>query len=170
MWPVMMYNGTYKLHKGGVYLKNTVVESFTMDHTAVEAPFVRKCGVVKTPKGDVITKFDLRFMQPNKEVMPTGAIHAIEHLVAGFIREELDGVVDISPMGCRTGFYLIVVGELTEKMVAKALINSLEKILSSEEVPAANPVQCGNYRDLCLFGAKEYSKEVLQKLKQKYDA
>ncbi|KDR93746.1 S-ribosylhomocysteine lyase /quorum-sensing autoinducer 2 (AI-2) synthesis protein LuxS [Peptoclostridium litorale DSM 5388] len=150
-------------------MKNIVVESFTMDHTAVEAPFVRKCSVVKTPNGDVITKFDLRFMQPNKEVMPTGAIHAIEHLMAGFIREELEGVVDISPMGCRTGFYLIVVGELSEEMVAKALMSSLEKILRSEEVPAANPVQCGNYRDLCLFGAKEYSKEVLRKLKQKYN-
>ena len=150
-------------------MNDITVESFTMDHTAVEAPFVRKCGLVTTPKGDAITKFDLRFMQPNKEAMPTGAVHAIEHLMAVFIREELEYVVDISPMGCRTGFYLIVVGEPTEASVAKALMNSIEKIIESEEVPAANPVQCGNYRDICLFGAKEYSKEVLQKLMQKYN-
>ncbi|AHM56985.1 ABC-type metal ion transport system, periplasmic component LuxS [Peptoclostridium acidaminophilum DSM 3953] len=149
-------------------MKNVVVESFTMDHTVVKAPFVRKCGVITTPKGDTITKFDLRFVQPNVESMPTAAIHALEHLMAGFIREELDNVVDLSPMGCRTGFYLIMVGELSEEEVAKALISSLEKVIASEEVPAANPVQCGNYKDMSLFGAKEYAKEVLPKLVEKY--
>ncbi|SHJ69342.1 S-ribosylhomocysteine lyase [Tepidibacter formicigenes] len=150
-------------------MKNIIVESFTMDHTIVKAPFVRKCGVVQTPKGDIITKFDLRFTQPNKEVMPTGAVHAIEHLLAGFIREEIDNVVDISPMGCRTGFYLILVGEREETEIAKALINALEKVLISSEVPAANNVQCGNYRDISLFGAKEFANEVLEKLKEKYN-
>lgn len=149
-------------------MKNVVVESFTMDHTVVKAPFVRKCGVITTPKGDIITKFDLRFVQPNVESMPTAAIHALEHLMAGFIREELDNVVDLSPMGCRTGFYLIMVGELSEEEVAKALISSLEKVIAAEEVPAANPVQCGNYKDMSLFGAKEYAKEVLPKLVEKY--
>lgn len=149
-------------------MKNVVVESFTMDHTVVKAPFVRKCGVITTPKGDIITKFDLRFVQPNVESMPTAAIHALEHLMAGFIREELDNVVDLSPMGCRTGFYLIMVGELSEEEVAKALISSLEKVIVAEEVPAANPVQCGNYKDMSLFGAKEYAKEVLPKLVEKY--
>ena len=145
-----------------------VVESFTMDHTKVEAPFVRKCGTINTPKGDIITKFDLRFTQPNVSAIPTASIHALEHLLAGYIREELDDVVDISPMGCRTGFYLILVGEFTEKKVAKALINALNKIIGSSEVPAANAVQCGNYRDLSLFGAKEYAKEVLEKLENRY--
>jgi len=149
-------------------MKNVVVESFTMDHTVVKAPFVRKCGVITTPKGDTITKFDLRFVQPNVESMPTAAIHALEHLMAGFIREELDNVVDLSPMGCRTGFYLIMVGELSEDEVARALISSLEKVIAAEEVPAANPVQCGNYKDMSLFGAKEYAKEVLPKLVEKY--
>ncbi|NLM03504.1 MAG: S-ribosylhomocysteine lyase [Clostridiales bacterium] len=145
-----------------------VVESFTMDHTKVKAPFVRKCGHINTPKGDVITKFDLRFTQPNEQAIPTASIHAIEHLMAGYMREELEDVIDISPMGCRTGFYLIRLGDTTEETVAKALINTLKKILNSTEVPAANPVQCGNYRDLSLFGAKEYAKDVLAKLEKKY--
>ncbi|MFZ5969437.1 MAG: S-ribosylhomocysteine lyase [Bacillota bacterium] len=149
-------------------MKKIVVESFTMDHTKVQAPFVRKCGRIETPKGDIISKFDLRFTQPNAEAMPTGAVHGIEHLLAGFIREEMDDVVDVSPMGCRTGFYLIVVGDRTEEEVAKALMGALEKVLEAEEIPAANPVQCGNYKDLSLFGAKEYTKEVLEKLKEKY--
>ncbi len=148
-------------------MEEIIVESFTMDHTKVSAPFVRKCGTITTPKGDIITKFDLRFTQPNVHVMPTGALHALEHLLAGFIREELDDVIDISPMGCRTGFYLILVGGVTEKEVAAALVNALEKVIGAEEIPAANPVQCGNYRDMSLFGAKEYAKEVLEKLKNR---
>ncbi|QUH26039.1 S-ribosylhomocysteine lyase [Serpentinicella alkaliphila] len=145
-----------------------VVESFTMDHTKVTAPFVRKCGHITTPKGDVITKFDLRFTQPNAESMPTGVIHAIEHLLAGYLREELEDVVDISPMGCRTGFYLIKLGESTEEEIAKALINSLQKVIDCSDVPAANPIQCGNYRDMSLFGAKEYAKDIVEKLIKVY--
>jgi len=146
-------------------MENIIVESFTMDHTKVTAPFVRKCGRIQTPKGDIISKFDLRFTQPNKEAIPTAALHAIEHLMAGFIREELDDVVDLSPMGCRTGFYLILVGDVDEESVLKALINSLEKVLKADEIPAVNEIQCGNYRDMSLFGAKEYAKGVLDKLK-----
>ena len=139
-----------------------------MDHTKVTAPFVRKCGHITTPKGDVITKFDLRFTQPNAESMPTGVIHAIEHLLAGYLREELEDVIDISPMGCRTGFYLIKLGESTEEEIAKALINSLHKVIDCSEVPAANPIQCGNYRDMSLFGAIEYAKEIVEKLIKVY--
>lgn len=146
-------------------MENIIVESFTMDHTKVTAPFVRKCGRIQTPKGDIISKFDLRFTQPNKEAIPTAALHAIEHLMAGFIREELNDVVDLSPMGCRTGFYLILVGDVDKESVLKALINSLEKVLKADEIPAVNEIQCGNYRDMSLFGAKEYSKGVLEKLK-----
>lgn len=157
----------YFVEKGGFSLK-IVVESFTMDHTKVTAPFVRKCGHITTPKGDVITKYDLRFTQPNVDSMPTSAVHAIEHLLAGYLREELSDVIDISPMGCRTGFYLIILGDSTEENIASALINALKKVLSADEIPAVNPVQCGNYRDMSLFGAKEYAKEVLEKLESKY--
>lgn len=145
-----------------------IVESFTMDHTKVKAPFVRKCGHITTPNGDIITKFDLRFTQPNQEAMPTAAVHAIEHLLAGYMREELSDIIDISPMGCRTGFYCIKLGEATEEEVACALMKSLKKVMESNEVPARNPIQCGNYRDLSLFGAKEYAKEVFEKLQQRY--
>ncbi|HZJ76535.1 MAG TPA: S-ribosylhomocysteine lyase [Oscillospiraceae bacterium] len=149
-------------------MENIIVESFTMDHTKVEAPFVRKCSAITTPKGDIITKFDLRFTQPNALIMPTDAIHALEHLLAGYIREELNDVIDISPMGCRTGFYLILVGKISEDKVAKALINTLNKVINADEIPAANAVQCGNYRDLSLSGAKKYAKRVLEKLENKY--
>lgn len=141
------------------------VESFSMDHTKVKAPFVRKCGVLTGPNGDVVSKFDLRFMQPNAADIPTGALHALEHLLAGYLRDEVENVIDLSPMGCRTGFYFIVWGEPSIADIQAALCKSLERVITSTEVPAANEIQCGNYRDLSLFGAKEYAKLVLSGFK-----
>lgn len=139
------------------------VESFQLDHRKVVAPYIRKAGVLNGEKGDKVTKFDLRFLQPNKEEMPTASLHALEHLLAGFLREHLDNVIDLSPMGCRTGFYLILWGDVEPETVKIALEASLKQALEAEEVPAANDLQCGNYRDLSLFGAKEYAKLVLDK-------
>ena len=139
----------------------TNVESFTLDHTKVKAPFVRKSGVEER-QGVRVSKFDLRLLQPNMEEMPTGAVHTLEHFVAGFMREKLDGVIDISPMGCRTGFYMIIWGDVEVKAVIEALTYSLEKVLEQEEVPAANELQCGNYRDHSLSSAKEYARHVLK--------
>lgn len=139
------------------------VESFSLDHTKVKAPYVRKCGTQKGVKGDIISKFDLRFMQPNLEILPNPAIHSLEHLLAGLMREKIDNIIDISPMGCRTGFYLTAWGEVEVDTVIEALEYSLRKVLEEEEVPAANELQCGNYRDHSLELAKEYVKKVLEK-------
>lgn len=144
------------------------VESFSLNHTTVQAPHVRLAETFRTPHDDLIEKYDLRFTQPNQDIMPTGAVHALEHLLAGFLREELDGIVDLSPMGCRTGFYLIRVGEGTTREIAQGLIKALEKVAQAESIPADNQIQCGNYRDMSLFGAQEYAKQVLQGLKEKY--
>jgi len=138
------------------------VESFELDHTKVKAPYVRKCGAEKGQKGDIISKFDLRFLQPNKEEMPTGAVHTLEHLLAIYMREKMDDIIDISPMGCRTGFYMVVWGEVKVDTVIEALNYTLNKVLETVDIPAANEVQCGNYRDHSLFSAKEYAKHVLK--------
>ncbi|GKX66864.1 S-ribosylhomocysteine lyase [Inconstantimicrobium mannanitabidum] len=139
------------------------VESFQLDHRKVKAPYVRKCCVLQGPKGDSVTKFDLRFCQPNKESIPTAAIHALEHLLANYLREDVEGIIDLSPMGCRTGFYISLFGDREPSELKAALEKALGKVLEAKEVPAANDLQCGNYRDLSLFGAKEYAKEVLDK-------
>ncbi len=139
------------------------VESFELDHTKVIAPYVRKCSTLVGEKGDIVTKYDLRFIQPNEGGLPTGAIHTLEHLMAGYVREKLEGVIDISPMGCRTGFYMITWRDIPEKQVADALTYSLKKIIETDEIPATNKVQCGNYKDHSLFAAKEYAKEILEK-------
>ena len=106
------------------------VESFELDHRKVEAPYVREAGEITTPSGDIIKKYDLRLMQPNQGVIPTAAIHTLEHLLAGFMREKIDNVIDISPMGCRTGFYLSKIGEIKKTKIKDAFIESIEEVLA----------------------------------------
>ena len=139
------------------------VESFELDHRIVKAPYIRKCCLLEGEKGDKVTKFDLRFLQPNKEAFGTAAMHGLEHLLAHELRSKLNGIIDLSPMGCRTGFYLSVWGDRNPEEIKEALESALEAVLEAKEIPAANEIQCGNYRDLSLFGAKEYAKEALER-------
>ena len=138
------------------------VESFELDHRKVKAPYIRRCCLLNGPKGDQVTKFDIRFLQPNKEAFGTAAMHGLEHLLAYKLRDTLEGIIDLSPMGCRTGFYLSIFGDRDASEIKVAVENALSEILKATEIPAANDIQCGNYRDLSLFGAKEYAKEALE--------
>lgn len=88
--------------------KKVIVESFELDHTAVKAPYVRLISEESGPKGDVISNFDIRLVQPNQDSIPTAGLHTIEHLLAGLIRQRIDGMIDCSPFGCRTGFHMIM--------------------------------------------------------------
>lgn len=138
-------------------------ESFSIDHTSMAAPQVRKAGLQAGPIGDQISKFDLRLVKPNTESIPTGALHTMEHLLALYLRQHLEDIIDISPMGCRTGFYLIVWGDVSPETVKSALIDSLRQILVTkwDDVPGTTAKECGNYRDHSLFSAKEYARMVL---------
>ena len=95
-----------------------LLDSFKVDHTRMPAPAVRLAKTMETPKGDKICVFDLRFCKPNIEILDERGIHTLEHLFAGFMREHLNGggveIIDISPMGCRTGFYMSVIGVPSE--------------------------------------------------------
>lgn len=144
------------------------VDSFNLDHTKVKAPFVRlaskKCG----EHGDVVSKYDIRFTQPNKEFLSTGTIHTLEHLVAEYLRDEISGVIDFSPMGCRTGFYLTVFGEPGEAFIAEHLGNVLKKVAVWEEaVPATTEIQCGHYEDHDLAGAKIAARRWVEGIEKK---
>ena len=144
------------------------VESFNLDHTKVTAPFVRLAARKLGEKGDIVTKFDIRFTQPNKEFMPTGAIHTIEHLVAEYIRDEIDGVIDFSPMGCRTGFYFTIWGDRDEAFVAEHMVNVLRKVaVWDKPVPAATEKECGNYMDHDLEGAKKLAARWVEGIEKK---
>lgn len=139
------------------------VESFKLDHTKVKAPYVRKCCLLNGEKGDMVSKFDIRFLQPNIETFGTAAMHGLEHLLATYLRETMDNIIDLSPMGCRTGFYLIVWGDVDPQVVKDGLEKALKMVLDAQEMPAATAIECGNYKDLSLFGAKEYAREALEK-------
>lgn len=141
-----------------------IPESFRLDHKKVQAPYVRLAGVKETPRGDKIEKYDLRFAQPNQEAIGTGAIHTLEHLLATYIRSHLDGVVDLSPMGCRTGFYLVTLGEPGSQTVLTAFEATLQDVVNhSEPVPGVSELECGNYRDHDPSGARQWAKQVLDK-------
>ncbi len=137
------------------------VESFQLDHNIVKAPYVRIAGLERDAKGSTVQKYDLRFLQPNKDALPTAAVHTLEHLLATYLRDEVEGIIDISPMGCRTGFYLILWNEHEPEKIAAALERTLQKVLETTDIPAVSALQCGNYRDHSLFAAQEYAKLVL---------
>jgi S-ribosylhomocysteine lyase len=132
------------------------------------APAVRKAKTMTTPKGDKITVFDLRFCAPNTDRIGGKAIHTLEHLFAGFIRDHLPTVevIDISPMGCRTGFYMSAIGEPKESLIVEAWAKSMSDILkvkSESDIPELNKYQCGAYTAHSLKGAKKIAAEVLEK-------
>ncbi|HIC87194.1 MAG TPA: S-ribosylhomocysteine lyase, partial [Aquificae bacterium] len=88
------------------------VESFEIDHDKLMPPYIRVSKKIKTPKGDDITCYDLRFTYPNLEFISQKGIHSLEHILAYRLREHYDKpIIDISPMGCRTGFYISVIGK-----------------------------------------------------------
>ncbi|MGE7624426.1 S-ribosylhomocysteine lyase [Viridibacillus sp. NPDC096237] len=139
------------------------VESFNLDHTKVVAPFVRLAGLKKGVNGDEVYKYDIRFKQPNKEHMEMPALHSIEHLMAENIRNHTDHVVDLSPMGCQTGFYLSMINHDNFDEVLDILEKTFEDVLAATEVPACNEVQCGWAASHSLDGAKELATEMLAK-------
>lgn len=145
-----------------------LLDSFTVDHVKMPAPAVRLAKTMKTPNGDKICVFDLRFCKPNHDVMSSEGTHTLEHLFAGFMRNHLNGdgveIIDISPMGCRTGFYMSLIGTPEEERVAKAWKASMEDVLhvkSQEDIPELNKFQCGTYTMHSLEDAKEIANKVL---------
>lgn len=144
------------------------ITSFTIDHLRlVPGVYVSR----KDPVGsETITTFDLRMTSPNDEpVMNTAEMHAIEHLAATFLRNHAEfgsKIIYFGPMGCRTGFYLLLAGDYDSKDIVPLLIELFEFIANFyDEVPGASAKDCGNYLDMNLpmarFLAKKYLNEVL---------
>lgn len=126
------------------------IASFTVNHLKLQP------GVYRSRQdyvGDeVITTFDLRMTAPNREpVMNTAEIHTIEHLGATFLRNDeefKDRTIYFGPMGCRTGFYLVLAGDLESRDIVELLIRMFEFIRDYEgEIPGAAARDCGNYLD-----------------------
>src|SRR4051794_6712552 len=122
--------------------EKTNVESFDLDHTKVVAPYVRLAGVIKGENGDAVTKYDIRFKQPNNGHMEMPALHSLEHLMADRVRNHSTKVVDLSPMGCQTGYYLSFINHNDYDEVLDIIEKTLKDVLEATSVPACNEVQC----------------------------
>ncbi|MFZ4450805.1 S-ribosylhomocysteine lyase [Salibacterium aidingense] len=147
------------------------VESFELDHTKVKAPYVRHAGFQRIGTDGIVNKFDIRFGQPNKENMTPPVIHTLEHLLALNIRKYAEEyphfeVIDLSPMGCQTGFYLIMNGEPEIGELIDILEKTMEYSLTLDEVPAANEEQCGQAKLHHLDNAKEWMRYWLAQDKE----
>lgn len=145
-----------------------LLDSFTVDHTRMHAPAVRVAKTMQTPKGDTITVFDLRFTIPNKDILSERGIHTLEHLFAGFMRAHLNGdgveIIDISPMGCRTGFYMSLIGTPDESRVAQAWLAAMQDVLkveSQNKIPELNEYQCGTAAMHSLREAQQIAQSVI---------
>ena len=144
------------------------ITSFTIDHIKLQpGVYVSRKDTVGA---EVITTFDLRMTSPNEEpVMNTAEVHTIEHLGATFLRnhaEYKDRVIYFGPMGCRTGFYLLLAGDHTSRDIMPLMVEMFEFIRDyKDEVPGASAKDCGNYLDMNLpmtnYLAKRYLDNVL---------
>ena len=126
----------------GVAKPRMNVESFNLDHRLVSAPYVRVADRKRLPGGDELVKYDVRFTQPNQAHLEMPAVHSIEHLTAELMRNHTNKLIDFSPMGCQTGFYALTLG-LEPSQFMQILEATFRDILTAEQVPAANEVQCG---------------------------
>ena len=140
------------------------IASFTIDHIKLQP------GVYVSRKdkigAETVTTFDLRVTSPNDEpVMNTAEIHAMEHLGATYLRNDpewSDRVIYFGPMGCRTGFYLLLAGDLTSEEILSLMKNCFRFMAEyDDEIPGASAKDCGNYLDLNLPMANYWAKRYL---------
>ncbi len=142
------------------------IESFKINHLNLFAGlYVSR----KDCDGDnFVTTFDLRFTAPNREIpMQMPAIHTLEHLGATFFRnsEIKEQIVYFGPMGCRTGFYLLLFNEWDTNKLFPYVISFCDYVINfNGQIPGATPIECGNYSEQDLTLAKEYAKKYKQEL------
>ena len=145
------------------------IASFTVNHILLEpGVYVSRKDHVGADGSVTLTTFDLRMTAPNDEpVMNTTEVHAIEHLGATFLRNDpewKDRVIYFGPMGCRTGFYLILEGDLESAVVLDLVTRCYDFIASYEgDIPGAAPRDCGNYLDMNLNMAHWWARRYLEK-------
>ena len=133
-----------------------MIPSFQVDHTRLKPGLyvsrIDKWGMEEA------TTFDIRVCTPNKDMMPPAVAHTIEHLMADYLRNEstLDrSVLYFGPMGCLTGFYLILKGCWSSKIIKSEIVEAFHVCSKARFIPGASEVECGNYRLNDLKGATD---------------
>ena len=139
------------------------IASFTVDHNKLQ-----KGMYISRIDGDVVT-YDIRMKKPNNnDFLSTGQMHTFEHLFATYARnmEFKDSVVYVGPMGCRTGFYFLVRNTVSHQQALNIVKNTLDFVKSFEgEIPGSTKIECGNYLDHDLKGAKAVAVDMIEILK-----
>lgn len=142
------------------------IASFTIDHTRLE-PGIYVSRKDTTPSGNILTTFDIRMTRPNREeAISPKALHAMEHLAATYLRNNAlwkDKIVYWGPMGCCTGNYMIVQGDLSAQDVIGLMRDCMGFIADfHDDIPGASPRDCGNYTFMDLEGAREAARNYLK--------
>lgn len=138
------------------------IESFEIDHEKL-----KKGLYISRVDSDIIT-YDLRMKEPNKDnYLTTSQAHTIEHILATYLRntKEKENIIYVGPMGCRTGFYIILRDKIEKKNAIKIIKEGLDYIVNyNDKIIGATAKECGNYKDHDLGGAKEVAREMLEVL------
>ena len=148
-----------------------LIQSFSVDHTRIiPGIFVSR---VDTVGGESVTTYDIRLKKPNREsVIDVAAMHSLEHIIATFLRNDpdwKDEVIYWGPMGCLTGFYLILKGSRAPQEIFDLLLRAFRSVEDADEVPGAAPVNCGHYLMHNLNMAKWYAAEFAAYLEENAD-
>lgn len=133
-----------------------------LDHRTLKAPHVKLRALTTGENGDDVFSVDLRINHPNKEYLTTTAMHSFEHfLLAGFKKYMPENFISVAPMGCQTGFYLILLNEGNAQKICDVYESILQDILEATEVPYANIRECGHYENHSLEQAQDVARKVL---------
>ena len=148
-----------------------LIQSFSVDHTKiVPGIFVSRADKVG---GGTVTTYDIRLKRPNREpVIDVAAMHSLEHIIATLLRNDpvwKDEIVYWGPMGCLTGFYLILKGDRPSRALYELILNAFKGVEKADVVPGATAVNCGYYRMHNLEMAKWYAAEFVSYLEQNAD-
>lgn len=148
-----------------------LIQSFSVDHTRI-IPGIFTSRVDRLGE-HTVTTYDIRLKRPNREpVIDVAAMHSLEHIIATYLRNDpewKDEVVYWGPMGCLTGFYLILKGSRKPGELYNLMLSAFSAVDSAEEVPGATAVNCGNYLMHNLDMAKWYAKEFADYLEENRD-
>ncbi len=136
-----------------------LIQSFSVDHTAI-VPGIFISRVDQVGSG-IATTYDIRLKKPNREpVIDVAAMHSLEHIIATFLRNDpdwKDEVIYWGPMGCLTGFYLILKGNRSPQEIYELIVRAFQSVNDAEDVPGATPENCGHYLMHNLAMAKWYA-------------
>lgn len=148
-----------------------LIQSFSVDHTLiVPGIFISRADKVG---GDTVTTYDIRLKRPNREpVIDVAAMHSLEHIIATYLRNDplwKDQIIYWGPMGCLTGFYLILKGGRAPRDIYDLILGAFKSVDDAQEVPGAAPRNCGHYLMHNLGMAKWYAAEFASYLEENAD-